>query len=702
MSLHALTGLWRSSPKQDSLIKKDAPAQWRGKGVALSKPTPPRVPLTPGYQKTLMAFASFTQIAQGLPPAPRAAAKATPGPGPDSLPKAPVNNKPGLNALVQLEVNSDSLKKFLPPSKSSIRTTDWPDILPIVISAAQNLRIAREDNASQRLLNELRVQIKNDICKLLAAAPPNPAGASLDDLQAAVEAMKTFGVEVTAISTELAERSADAREMAQDYIGEAWNALAEVPPNYTEMLQAMNIALNFHKDAVTATRLGQEGTGIKASTPLAINAENLSERTDEELTRLDKIFNDRLPHIEKALTLAGKHDTAGLLGQMRDAVKAARADKAVESNTLQPKPGSVARLLSPARDALEEVAPMQLTKNGDIHKGNASWNAQTALAGQLEALQKKAVQQHVDGAGIGMSQDMWDDMGRPNCVYHIQPSTGPAERLASRSDSSGKLDKVDTGDKNLRLAVSRFANHDAVRKCVGQLMESGENPITLNGKKGRFLGAEAMYGFTLGRAADGRVTVQCELLMSHIAGFQEAGAVNGSFVHLDPAKSHARFTYEVTVGADGSAELTRPLACEFRATPSAWQRNYPKPQSIADLLDPDANSEMRDAFKRSSLKLENDRPQRPNWGTTDALLSFHVAHAEFAKNPTLASARSLQRLYTNHGTGMERSVWEGLGKALNGPGSERLSQEQLLEYLRPTRDRVDELLQQRLDEFVAP
>lgn len=720
MILHALTGLWRSSPKQDPSVNRDAAAKLGAKSMTPGKPPPPRAPLTPAYQQTLKAFASFTQIAQGFPPAPRAAAKPdTPAPTPvvavDPLPKAQVDDVVRVKALIALDRVFEELKDILSPSKDHpidkypLGELPWHSkILPLVISAAKEMRIAQENGATDAQLGPLCTQMKSDIVRLLDTSPAALDDASLDELQSTVEAMKTLGVQSKQVAAALVKRSTNDGFLAQVSIADAWTAMTVTPPNYAVMLVSLDKALGYHQISVAASRLAQKAEGHNASTPSAFDAGKLRdampEMNEAALAGLDSLFHGRLGNIEKALALAGKHDTVALLGQMRDAVKAALTDKDMASNPTKAGPGSVGKLLGPALEGLQVAVPMELTKTGEVHKGNANWNAQKALAGQLEALQRKPIQQHVDTAGLSMSQEMWDDMGRPNCSYRIQPHTGPVTALGPRAFSSGHLSVVDMGEKSLRLAVSRFANHEAVRDCVGKLMESEDNPIRLpDGRQGKFSGANASYGFTLGRAADGRVTVQCEYVLRDIAGFQGpdgAGTVNGGFVHLDPAKSHARFTYEVTVSADGSAELTKPLACEFCATPSAWQRDYPKPQGIADLVDAGASPKMQAAFRRAAPELGHGRVQWP--GATQQLLGFHAAHAEFEKNPTLAHARNLQRLYTHHDLGIEKSVWDSLGKVLRDRDAAHLSTEKLLAFLKPARDHVDALLQKRLDRFVGP
>lgn len=233
------------------------------------------------------------------------------------------------------------------------------------------------------------------------------------------------------------------------------------------------------------------------------------------------------------------------------------------------------------RKAIKDVFKVEPHSNKGVHllAGIGSETVQQSivdgLAKPLSPLELSEVRLNT-GLQISMSHGMHADMNRS--TYTFAHEDGSFTRMLDKERynqgdtalqnqlsiiAAESLVNFCDGDRDMAFFVSKFA-HQGILFGLQSSLVKGTGPIRLpDGSSGQLMGAENTT-YTMSKDEGGDIRVRVNYSITNAT--QHLNFEAGTNTPLDPEKSSASFTFEVTFTRDRQVKLTGPLEFAYSLT----------------------------------------------------------------------------------------------------------------------------------------
>lgn len=357
---------------------------------------------------------------------------------------------------------------------------------------------------------------------------------------------------------------------------------------------------------------------------------------------------------------------------------------------------NVAGAAAHVREPLRQVYGIEITADLQcvVKRGIASDDLQDGVREEIASIAAAQGEERVLPGGARIDNALWTNIGRAD--MSVRGEDGKNEPLLNRRNGGPLTDAVREGvvgklrqyldDDRLLTSVSRFLNNDMFAG-IEKVMASEASPIRLpDGSPGRLVGS-SRASHEVARDGKGGIVLRCNYSIEGCMHFLKVP--EGELVPLQPGASQARFSFEVSIDADGKASLSAPVTFSYDAKPETrpWTRPYQRPLNLEALLatsEPEARQDLR-AYLANEFSVEN--------------LDFIEAVEAFTRNPdlTLDAALALFHLYVRSGAvnqvNLPDHVVNNLQKKLSAPDADKLTPAQLASLFGPAAVEIKALVE---------
>lgn len=238
----------------------------------------------------------------------------------------------------------------------------------------------------------------------------------------------------------------------------------------------------------------------------------------------------------------------------------------------------------PMDDLIQAHIPWQEERQ----RGTASDEAHQAFQLQLQPIQDDQPQSHVERNGgdyaTGVSESTWKDFGRATHTFldknghvsmHMEPSRFPreeADRLQVRKDMVDRLFAMTDHEPMAAERVARCLNQRGIPAAFEYVMFSEHSPVRLpDGRTGKVVPYRSPEsGETYSRThytarpgpVPGQFLVHVEYRLDKLSLFMDP--LSAESVALDHDRSHAVFSADIVIEADGRIHAPTPFKVDYQ------------------------------------------------------------------------------------------------------------------------------------------